>query len=102
MSVAVGVAHDAIVTSFRPVFAAGSTPPLLLVGVGQSAPEQSLPFVRRVDLESRNTERFDGVAAPLKVVANSVEPREASFARNLLAKKDVGAESAFDSMYVRP
>jgi hypothetical protein len=60
------------------------------LGVGQpdGTEEQTLPDVRRPDARSAQIRSPDGVALSFQVSANSVEPREAVRARNLLPKDD--------------
>jgi hypothetical protein len=52
---------------------------------------QSLSDVRGTEARSAGIDRPDGVTRTFQVSANKVEPSEAVFARNLLAKADVRA-----------
>src|SRR5512139_524512 len=70
------------------------------IGVGHEV--QSLPDVRRPDARSAQIARPDGVTRSFQVSTNKVEPREASFARNLLTNNDWRAQLTDEVEGCRP
>ena len=83
-----------------PVFPAS----IAALGVGHplGSEEQPLSDVRRPDARSAQIGGPDGVPRAFQVSANNVEPREASSARNLLAKHDWRAALADEAEPLGP
>ena len=78
--------------------------PSAFTGVGHPLGDEEDPLsdVRRPDARSAQICRPDGVALSFQVSANNFEPREASSARNLLAKHDWRAALADEAEPLGP
>jgi hypothetical protein len=75
-------------------------PPLGVVGVGHEV--DPLPDVRSADARRAQIRRPNGVTRSFQISRNSVEPREAICARNLLSKDDWRAALADEPEPFRP
>jgi hypothetical protein len=81
---------------------AKSGPAALAFGVGHGDPIESVPFMWRVDRESRDINRPCRVPTALQIRADSVEPIVAKRARNLFSHNFTGPDGVNEAIKVRP